>query len=249
MKNVKTLMGLVLCLALWLSATPASSKPPAKDLFVKNPNYSDTAVPAKDQKLNLKSSHKRVDQAFGKLNEEIAGFCAENRNVFRVMPKKSALKVTSFKNWNIPVVGTFKNFAGYITWNRETGKPLAKLVVDNTSWDSGVADRDNRVRRFLLQSHKRKNAISVLTLEHRMQKGLDLAAGHLTLRGQDYVIGAPMKKERQGPNWLVHSTAPFRLKANIPERDMFRIMKLCNHQSLTPAVDLEFWLVFKPACP
>ena len=46
----------------------------------------------------------------------------------------------------------------------------------------------------------------------------------------------------------VKSNAPARFLANLPKGDLRDIMKFCNHQALTSTVDLEWNLVFTPAC-
>lgn len=234
-----------------LAAEPTGNFPP-KEQFVENKQFKENGQPAAAPAVNFTASKKEVEKKFSKLDEDVKKMCSDQMEVVRLVAEKSTVKVTTFKNFNAPVAGKFKHYDGYIAWTKDKAQPEAHLLIDTTSWDSGVEARDLRVMMHLLKSDKKANAVADLDMSYKgqdaLQPGMRDTKGTLNLRGKKYDLMASNRTSKDGLNWVVKSNAPARLAANLPKGDLREIMKYCNHKALTSTVDLEWSLTFAPAC-
>ena len=241
------LVFIALSVLLVTQITHAKVDPPPRNEFVTNPAYSDRKVPADEKKMNLKGSKKRVRKEFSQLQSQVNNLCQGNNSVFRINKDQSSLKVTTFKNWDVPVAARFLNYDGYVYWNNDEKRPKATMIIDTTSWESGAPDRDSRVKYFLLKANKKKYAVAQMNLEME-NFASKTASGSINIREREYGVEANLIRYQKSGNWYIRSAEPFRLFGKIPAKDMTKIMKLCNHKSLTPVVDLEWRLMLVPAC-
>ena len=225
---------------------------PSKNLFIENPEWSDKKAPEKDRNLRMNAAEKAVIKKMTALDKEIQNLCAEKQTVFRVKNEKSKLSVMSFKDFAIPVPGRFTHFDGYITWQEGVRPPKANLIIDTGSWNSDNLWRDSRVKRYLLKANKTKYASALLDLRYygpkKQSSGNKNIVGSLNFRGKNYEILAKSDVWKDGDNWVVVSREPLQLVTDIPNKSWLKIMERCVHKSLSKAVDLEWKLIFEPAC-
>ena len=237
---------------LFSHAAETKMTPPEADTFVKNSHYEANKAPAPEIKLDLSKGEKAVKDAFADLAKDAKKLCKKGRIVSRLNAEKSSLKVTAFKNYKIPVVGKFKHADGYLVWNSKDKEPKPEfhLVIDTGSYDSGVAERDSRVKHFLLHADSKKGAVAKLEGEYRgdLNPGRKDVQGKLKIDGHKYAISASSNVTKSESTWTIQSAAPTRLTVDILGKDFQELMALCNHEALTPVVDLEWDLTFDTSC-
>ena len=120
------------------------------------------------------------------------------------------------------------------------------------SWNSDNLWRDSRVKRYLLKAHRAKYATASLDMRYygpgKKSSGNKNIVGKLNFRGTDYELIAKSNTWKEGNNWVILAREPLQLISHLPKRNWRGIIKRCVHKSLSKAVDIEWKLVYEPAC-
>ena len=87
-----------------------------------------------------------------------------NAQVNKAVVDASYVLVRVVKDGHIPVKGTFNLGSGALT-NTTADKSNLTIVLESTSWDSGLNKRDELIQKYILESDKEGNQNIVLSLD------------------------------------------------------------------------------------
>lgn len=192
--------------------------------------------------------------------QKIDGDRAIAADVFDLVTDASIIKVTTIKDASIPVKGSFNLKSGRLTLSPQVSSGL-EMVVDMTSWDSGLILRDDRVTRIFFGTDEDKNRTATFRSEpleesliavFRKQREVKTAvvSGTFQFNGVSLPVTAQLKAGFNEYGRLVVTTPrPFTIRISdlkLNER-LKKLMIVCNHQSVADEVSVTVHLEFVPA--
>jgi len=178
---------------------------------------------------------------------------------FKVIRAASAIKVRTIKNGNIPVLGSLNIKTGRLNIN-PGAKSLLELVIDMTSWDSGLTVRDDRITQIFFESIVDRNRVALFQVNSipaesieklKKDKKLDGLAvqGTLNFHGVTIPVDAILNVSfSQIGRLVVTSAKPIAIKiSDLKMNELLkRLIIICNHQSVEDVITLNVHLEFEP---
>lgn len=178
---------------------------------------------------------------------------------FKVIRAASAIKVRTIKNGNMPVLGSLNIKTGRLNIN-PGAKSLLELVIDMTSWDSGLTVRDDRIVQIFFESTVDRNQVALFKVNSvsaesiaklKKDKKLDglSVQGTLSFHGVSIPVDAVLNVSfNQIGRLVVTSAKPIAIKISDLKMNetLKRLIIICNHQSVDDVVTLNVHLEFEP---
>ncbi len=193
-------------------------------------------------------------------NERVDALDPDGEMVLDVQKEETEITWKAIKNETASVLGYFRTFDGYLSF--ENGKfNKAELLVSVNSLDSAVPGRDNRIKTIFFESMKTEMSTGVLVLDKiingspylsAIQNGAPhelVATGLFTLGTATLpvTVNLQAKWDKERETLSIETSKPLTLlisdlglKKNAPT-----LMKECNHKSLGNAVEINCKLKFE----
>ena len=177
----------------------------------------------------------------------------QNPNLWHVIKDATMLKVTVIKDAQVPVKGTLFVTAGDIDLEKKT----AHLDVDMTSWDSGLALRDGRVKSVFFETDKAgfsKAQFSVKTFGDAEVSAVKAESGQVSLNGELNFAGVTvpvtahltLAKTDQNKLTLTTSEPVILSIANLNHSTQLKMLgEICGHKNVEDKVSVELLAEFE----
>lgn len=168
------------------------------------------------------------------------------------------LRMTVMKNETTPVLGYFRDYNGYISF-QDDEFAAAQLLISVNSWDTGIPGRDGRIRAIFFEAMDPKNAIAQLVITRIVSGGPvklkelknggkhDIrASGMLTFGGATVSVLPHLTIQWKDKRWQIAQAEPLEIfiSALDLESNVAPLMKECNHQSVGNRVSIEWEISF-----
>lgn len=182
---------------------------------------------------------------------------ALQNGVFQLKKDASWVSVRTLKNGFVPVKGTLNFSKGTLDLNDL--KNFLELKVNLLSWDSGLSQRDSRVKSvFFAASESNSEAVFKVTEVSpeiidgfRKEKSFQKYSvkGQLTLAGKTTKVRAILNGSFDQKGRLrIKSLNPIELKISELglSDNLKKLIEICNHRSVENVVELNVDVVFVP---
>ncbi len=179
----------------------------------------------------------------------------EGHNSAKIMASVSSslIRATIVKDDTIPVKGTF--FIKEATLDLTPQKERAEVIVDVSTWDSGLSMRDNRVTSVFFEVAKPENATAKLTFDQlssdvvsalKEKNGHVMVKGNFEFGGVTLPVEAELHISQKGEALSVITASPLVLsiQALKKQSQLDALIQLCGHKNIKDTVEVEAALVF-----
>lgn len=177
--------------------------------------------------------------------------------VFKASVITSQMTVTVTKDEAVPVKATFNLMSGSIDFSGAS--PAVKVVIDVTSWNSNLLERDDRVRKLLFRSDEAGFGTMTVTLDTADQAVVTklraegkaagvTVTGNLAFNGQSRPVAVKLNMGFNDKNRLaVLSAEPAVIKISEwgLSENLKTLMEACGHKAVADEVKVEFAFEFE----